>query len=175
MKTSQGSLTNDISPVSHNKVRFQAVNEGTSCVATAIHGITDERTLSNTDHPDIEGDTRVSLKATVRSEPQVENLLGSFRNPYKAENISKKGELSRNCFYPAERGVMCDNTNKMQNNSGYQRESFKGIPPAEPFKSIPPAFFSLEEGRVTPTDKGRAEGPPLIIQRGYQYGKRTRR
>ena len=118
MKTSQGSLTNDISPVSHDELRFQAVNEGTSCVASATYGMTDERTLSNITHPEIDGDTRVSLKATVRSEPQVENLLGSFRNSFKAENIGRKGDLSKNCFYPTEGGVTCDNTNKMQNNSG---------------------------------------------------------
>ena len=110
--------------------------------------------------------TRVSLKTTFRAESKVRNNLGCLQNPYKAENRSIESEFPRNCFYPAVGGVVCDNTNKMENISEYQKEYFKGTPPAEPLKGIPPAFFSPEEGRVTAIDKKGAGGPPLKIQRG---------
>ena len=125
-------------------------------MVSATHGMIDEGTLSNVKYLNIDGDTSHSLKATISNKPQVENLLGSFRNSYKAENISKEGELSRNCFYPAEGGATYDNINKVRNVSRNQK----------PFKNTPPAFFSLEEGRVTPSDKGRVEGSPPIIQGG---------
>ena len=52
---------------------------------------------------------------------------------------------------------MYDNTNKMRIVSRNQ---------SEPFQSTPPAFFSLKEGRVTPSDMSKVKGPPLIIQGG---------
>ena len=154
MKASQGSSTNDVSPANCKRVKFQTVSEGTPCVVPATHGMTDEGTLSNVNDLNIDGDTSHYLVGTISNNSHVKNLLGSSPNSYKAKNIGKVGELSRNSFSPTEGGAIYDNTNKMGNVSRNQ---------SEPFQSTPPAFFSLEEGRVTPNDTSRVKGGGVPI------------
>ena len=129
MKASQGSSTNDVSPANCKRVKIQTVNEGTPCVVPATHGMTDEGTLSNVNNLNIDGDTSHCLVATISNKSQVKHLLGSSPNSYKAKNIGKVGELSKNSFSLTEGGATYNNTNKMKNVSRDQSEPFQAPPP----------------------------------------------
>ena len=137
MKASQGSSTNDISPANRKKVKFQTVNEGTPCVVSATHDMTDEGILSNVNDLNIDGDTNHYLVGTISDNSHVKTLLGSSPNSYEAKNIGNVGELSRNSFSLTEGGATYDNTNKMRNVSRNQ---------SEPFQSTPLHFFLPKKG-----------------------------